>query len=107
MALDIVLCRRCQARIRWAFTPAGRRMPLDADPDPEGNVYWGPTPEDPHRLARVDRDLVAAALTGQLSGDVYMPHHATCGNPPPRGPRQPRPPKPTPPSPQLGLDLGQ
>jgi hypothetical protein len=31
-------CRRCAAPIRWGKTAKGRRMPLDAEPNPEGNV---------------------------------------------------------------------
>lgn len=31
-------CRRCKGRIVWAKTKAGRTMPVDADPHPDGNV---------------------------------------------------------------------
>lgn len=31
-------CRSCRAPIRWAVTTAGRRMPLDLEPVPDGNV---------------------------------------------------------------------
>lgn len=30
--------RTCGARIRWVVTEAGKRMPLDYDPSPDGNV---------------------------------------------------------------------
>lgn len=31
-------CRSCEAPIVWAVTAAGRAMPLDPDPTPDGNV---------------------------------------------------------------------
>ena len=31
-------CKSCGAEIRWVRTPAGKMMPLDAKPTPEGNV---------------------------------------------------------------------
>jgi hypothetical protein len=31
-------CRSCGAEIWWAETVMGRRMPVDADPVPDGNV---------------------------------------------------------------------
>jgi hypothetical protein len=31
-------CNHCQAPILWATTTAGARMPIDADPHPDGNV---------------------------------------------------------------------
>lgn len=31
-------CRSCGAPIRWARTAAGKHIPLDATPTPDGNV---------------------------------------------------------------------
>jgi len=31
-------CRRCGARIEWALTYQGKRMPVDATPRDDGNV---------------------------------------------------------------------
>ena len=31
-------CRSCGARIRWAVTVRGRRMPLDIHPSKDGNI---------------------------------------------------------------------
>ena len=31
-------CRSCKAPIRWAITAKGKRMPLDPDPNEDGNV---------------------------------------------------------------------
>lgn len=33
-----VECASCGAPITWAITPAGKRMPVDAEPTPNGNV---------------------------------------------------------------------
>jgi len=35
---DTGTCRSCGATIVWAITAKGRRMPLDPDPIPGGNV---------------------------------------------------------------------
>jgi hypothetical protein len=64
-------CRSCGAAILWALTPAGRRVPLDAEPveyeAPAGRyaVLWpadGGTPVAVHRPA------------------LYLTHFATCPN---------------------------
>lgn len=34
-------CRSCQKAVRWVDTVAGRKMPLDPDPTPRGNVVLG------------------------------------------------------------------
>jgi len=59
-------CRSCDAHIAWVRTPAGKLMPLDAQPNPAGNVEV--------------RDGVAIVhhqppLTAE---DLFMSHHATC-----------------------------
>jgi len=65
-------CQACDAPLRWAATTAGRRMPLNANPDPAGNVTL-----DDDGIARVwsGADLVRCREAGRL---LYMPHHATC-----------------------------
>lgn len=65
------MCRSCQAPIRWAKTVAGKRMPLDANPSPEGTV--------------VIRNGLAVVLGGLALSDAvdpdevrYVAHWATC-----------------------------
>lgn len=31
-------CKSCKAPIRWVHTANGKRMPLNADPVPDGNI---------------------------------------------------------------------
>lgn len=62
-------CRNCRAPIRWEVTSHGKRIPLDIDPNPDGNVIL--------------REGVAIVLNPKLraqlrQGTLYMPHHATC-----------------------------
>lgn len=74
------VCRVCQAPLVWAVTLAsetgagGKRMPLDAEPNPAGNVAVRQTGP---------RSLVARVLGNDETADVfaervYMPHFATC-----------------------------
>ncbi|QOR55379.1 MAG: hypothetical protein SHS37scaffold145_30 [Phage 71_18] len=75
-------CRRCPAPIRWVLTENGKRMPVDLDPSPQGNV-------------RISREGVAHVLTKDELAAVdpeadellYLSHFVTCPNRPPRPPR--------------------
>lgn len=61
-------CRSCGAPITWAITDNGKRIPLDAEPAPNGN------------LILVD----GVARTPRIDDDVpflqYVSHFATCPN---------------------------
>ena len=37
-------CKSCAARIVWAVTELGKRMPVDADPHQAGNITLLPRP---------------------------------------------------------------
>jgi len=74
-------CRSCDAEIIWAATEAGKSMPLDAKPDPFGNVELSCDRSGRHPR----RKPVATVLAGlflaeaQSAGrELFMPHHATC-----------------------------
>lgn len=75
-------CRSCKAPLRWATTEVGRKaMPLDRDPNPDGNVVlvrdrMGIDKDNRSRVARVLGPLEVAAL--DATTDRFMPHHATC-----------------------------
>lgn len=60
--------------MEFVRTPAGKAMPLDQDPTPEGNVQVR------DGLAYVLGPLDVAALTIADRMALRMPHHATCPN---------------------------
>jgi hypothetical protein len=68
---DTATCDGCLAPIRWVITVAGRRMPLDPDPQPDGNVV--PVDVEGRMLARV---LTGDELPAQEP--AWVPHHRTC-----------------------------
>jgi len=69
-------CRSCGASIRWARTTNDRPIPLDAEPDPAGNVLL--LGETAHVLGK--GATVPLELAGDDDGTRWMPHHATCEN---------------------------
>ena len=76
-------CRGCGAPIRWVRTVHGNLMPIDPDPDQDGNVELvddtgTPVPAD--RLDESPRTVTAVVHTqpSMLGGQRWMPHHATC-----------------------------
>lgn len=61
----------CGQMIRWLFTEARKRIPLDPDPHPDGTVV----------LVKVGHETLARVLTGaQLPAQetAYRAHFATC-----------------------------
>lgn len=69
------VCRSCGARVRWVRTYRGRRIPLDFEPNPRGNVVLvggGDTPP----IATVFRECQRENVPDDVP--VFMPHHATC-----------------------------
>lgn len=67
----MAICKSCEKTITWAETPAGKPMPLDAEPSPRGTMAlvggkcWHATEED-RRLLR----------------PLFVPHWATCPDAP-------------------------
>lgn len=71
-------CRSCGRPVRWAVTANGKRMPLDVDGVPGGNVVLHPPPEpDGPHLAKVYRDT-EAAVAAEGEATRYLSHFATC-----------------------------
>jgi hypothetical protein len=64
---------RCGQRLIWATTEAGNRMPINAEPDPDGNVaLW----QDVHQAWQV---RVVTPSQPRRPGEVlHRPHHSTC-----------------------------
>jgi hypothetical protein len=87
-AADVARCNTCLARILWTVTAAGRRMPVNADPDPAGNTAVHTDVTGRHK----SRALTAERPTLEGSEWRAMPHAATCTAPRPPAPRRaPRP----------------
>lgn len=77
---DRGLCKSCGAVILWAITPKGRRLPVDPDPRPDGNVLVSD-------LRDVDGRYPCAILAGDMLADAQLAgavlrvsHFATCPN---------------------------
>jgi len=67
-------CRSCGAPIIWCLTRNGKRMPVDANPDPDGNIAI---------VARVGNAPPAIEILNTRrseSFDAGEPHFATCPN---------------------------
>jgi len=77
LAQDTTTCtgQGCGATIRWVITIAGRRMPINPDPHPDGTIIREVTPEG----------IRARVLTGdQLPAQqtAWQPHWVTCPDSP-------------------------
>lgn len=68
-------CKGCGAEIRWAKTKNGKSIPLDAEPNSEGNVVFEES-DTAYGVAVVLGPAEAALARSR--GMVWMPHHATC-----------------------------
>lgn len=70
-------CKRCPAQVVWADTTAGGRMPVDAEPSPDGTVVLSQqtSPLDPP-LATVIRPGEAVPPTSR-----HTNHMQTCPRP--------------------------
>ena len=62
--VPVVQCRSCGARIRWARTVNGSKIPIDAEPA--------------KRIVLTTDH--GADIIGAVVVDTFMPHHATCPN---------------------------
>lgn len=77
-------CEMCGARIAWARTAAsetgtgGKPMPLDAEPNPLGNVAVRKIAPPGRRRFLVARVLGKDETHDTYAEQLYMPHFATC-----------------------------
>ena len=65
-------CRSCDAPIIWAITSKGRRMPVDAEPRPDGNV------ELIDSGGMMPQTVVHAQPPLAAENPLHTPHHMTC-----------------------------
>lgn len=72
-----MVCRdpKCRAEIRMAQTEKGRRMPVDAEPNPDGNLVWVKTDQGWRMRVLGDR---SPADPGERR---FMAHWKTCQSP--------------------------
>lgn len=61
-------CKGCGAKIDWFSTPLGKRMPLDEDPHPDGNVRYFSV-----------KNMIAVVEPGSYPV-LYRCHFQTCPN---------------------------
>lgn len=84
-------CNFCNSEIRWATTPRGARIPLEASPDPKGRYLLtftgGPRQKDKRAIATYVDEPEATKLHHE--GELLWARHNTdkCS-----GPRPPVPP---------------
>lgn len=57
-------CRSCGAAVRWVLTSTGKRMPLDLDPQENGNITLD------------ESGMASVGKTGE--GPRYVSHFASC-----------------------------
>lgn len=67
--------RNCTDRIIWAWTRQQKKIPVNAQPDPEGNIIlsWGSTGTDVQ--ARV---LTKAQMAAAFGATLYTAHWSGC-----------------------------
>lgn len=69
-------CSSCGAPITWAVTTTGKRMPVDAEPAPNGNVELTPL------LSAFNREPTEATVHAQRplghEGPLHLSHFVTC-----------------------------
>lgn len=63
-------CDSCSAPIIWAFTERGKKIPLDPDPDPKGNMVLDNNADD--------GTVIAVYAKEEDSRARYVSHFATC-----------------------------
>ncbi len=67
-------CKSCGAVIVWAFTPRGKRIPVDAAPDAtKGNLVLVP-----NGFGHAMRLVASAVSSADFGALHYTSHFATC-----------------------------
>jgi hypothetical protein len=74
---DVRRCRSCDAKILWAQTPAGKPIPLDALPRPDGNLVL--VRREGKSVAVGARDADYSRFVGE-GAPLRVAHFVTCPN---------------------------
>lgn len=79
-------CQYCDEPVKWAFVarPGGRRIPLDASPDPAGNflVYKRRDGDGHEHTVALWLDAQEAASERARGALLWKAHQATCAKRP-------------------------
>lgn len=71
-------CRSCNAKILWAVTEKGKRMPVDAVASEKGNIFLQHRPNlEPLAVYMTDQQRDSAKGT-LMEHRMYTSHFATC-----------------------------
>jgi hypothetical protein len=71
-----VECRSCKALMFWVITARGKKMPVDAKPDPNGGFVLTLKAED----GQLHADAYAPTESSHQRRNRYTSHFATCPN---------------------------
>lgn len=69
------LCKTCQAPIIWTVTVKGKRMPVDAEESPDGNVQLHYAGDSIKAQVLAAHKLHIARLSGAR---LHLSHFVTC-----------------------------
>jgi hypothetical protein len=69
------VCRSCGAELFYAVTAGGKRIPLDAEPHPEGNIAVTRLKDRTQAQTLSGTELHLARSMGNV---LYRTHFATC-----------------------------
>lgn len=72
---DIRSCKTCGERIRWVITNTGKRMPIDAWPNTQGNVVLEDRGGQLVASVLRERQAIARRNAGH---ELFISHFATC-----------------------------
>lgn len=78
---DVAECSKCHAPIVWCATVNGKMQPIDAEPNPDGNLRMTPNFRPTERGVLQEVVVIRKDEQPDLFADPvvrYMPHHATC-----------------------------
>ncbi len=73
-------CRSCGAPVLWAVTAAGKRIPLDPEPQPDGNVVIASEVHPRTSVECVHAEVVPARSAIHPDRLRYQAHFASCPN---------------------------
>ncbi len=79
----MIVCRSCGAEIEWAKTPAGKNIPLDKEPEVDGNILVSMRGIGlaPLAIAQSKEQIELLKSQAKASGQLHVlfkSHFATC-----------------------------